>query len=339
MADSPSIDGSDYVYLTDISAKDKPWDIHKQESRIVSKIYDGAGLEKYSKRIWECSQSLQFALTANAEGTMKLRLHSARFCRARWCPVCLWRKSLMWRARFIKALPAILADYPRGRFVFLTLTVKNCQLTELRETLAVMGRAWIRLTQRKNFPAIGWLKSVEVTRGVGGTAHPHLHCLLMVKPSYFTHGYLSQATWSQLWRDCLRADYTPIVNIKTVKNRKSSSQIVNGSVDFDDNNNGNPPVDNDVMAGLLETIKYSVKPSDLVDDSEEGSNWLIELTKQMHKIRSIALGGVFKKYLSEDDPEDLIHADLDDETELSDEDVMLVFDWAEIVRRYARKDI
>lgn len=340
MTDSPSNDGSSYVYLTEISPSDKPWDSHKWESRIVSKLYDEAGLTSYSKRVWECSQRLDFALKSDDAGTMRLRLHSARFCRVRWCPVCLWRKSLMWRARFIKALPAMLADHPRTRFIFLTLTVRNCELEDLRETLAAMNKAWKLLTLRKNFPAIGWLKSVEVTRGTDGRAHPHFHCLLMVNDGYFKRGYLSQQAWRDLWKDCMRLDYDPMVNVKAVKNRKqkvnkSVDTIVNGTVDVSVDTDVDNKVDPDLMAGLLETIKYTTDPDDLVADPD----WLKGLTEQMHKTRAIGLGGVFKTYLSEEEPEDLIHTDLEDEADLKDEDVRLIFDWAEIVRRYARKNL
>lgn len=344
MIDNPSKDGSSYVYLTDVSPNDKPWDSHKSESRSVSKLYDEAGFENYSKRIWECSQRLDFALKSDDVGTMKLRLHSARFCRVRWCPVCQWRRSMMWRARFIKALPVILADHPRTRFLFLTLTVRNCELDDLRETLAAMNKAWILLTKRKNFPAIGWLKSVEVTRGTDGTAHPHFHCLLMVNEGYFKRGYLSQQTWRKLWKDCLRIDYDPMVNVKVVKNRKQKvnnavDYSVNTQVDVNVNNNVDSKVDAkidpDLMAGLLETIKYTTDPDDLVADPD----WLKGLTEQMHKTRMIGLGGLFKTHLSENDPEDLIHTDLEDETELKDEDVRSIFDWAEDVRRYVKKNL
>lgn len=246
----------------------------------------------------------------------------------------------MWRARFIKALPAMLADHPRTRFIFLTLTVRNCELEDLRETLAAMNKAWKLLTLRKNFPAIGWLKSVEVTRGTDGRAHPHFHCLLMVNDGYFKRGYLSQQAWRDLWKDCMRLDYDPMVNVKAVKNRKqkvnkSVDTIVNGTVDVSVDTDVDNKVDPDLMAGLLETIKYTTDPDDLVADPD----WLKGLTEQMHKTRAIGLGGVFKTYLSEEEPEDLIHTDLEDEADLKDEDVRLIFDWAEIVRRYARKNL
>ena len=54
--------------------------------------------------------------------------------------------------------------------------------------------------------------------------------------------------------------------------------------------------------------------------------------------RSISLGGIIKEYLSEDEPEDLINADLEDNTDLDDEDYNLIFEWVNIIRKYAYKE-
>jgi plasmid rolling circle replication initiator protein Rep len=250
---------------------------------------------------------------------------------------------MMWRARFIKKLPLVLQEYPKTRFLFLTLTIKNCDLKELRATLARINKAWITLTKRKDFPAFGWLKAVEVTRGVDGTAHPHLHCLLLVKPSYFGLGYLSQAAWTALWKDCLGIEYDPVVNIKVVKDRKKKSkaevqelcvpEVQVGEVPEVSEVPEVPGLSRDIMAGVLETLKYTVKPSDLAADPD----WLIELTKQMHNTRAIGLGGVLKEYMSEKEPDDLIHGDLDEAEEILEEDMKLIFEWAEITKRYARQ--
>jgi hypothetical protein len=178
-----------------------------------------------------------------------------------------------------------------------------------------MNKSWERLSKRKQFPALGCLKSVEVTCGINGTAHPHFHVILMVNASYFGEGYLSQPKWAQLWQESLRADYTPRVNVQAVKPPKGSS--------------GDQVVDQ-LAKALCETLKYSVKPDDLVSDRE----WLLELTTQLHKTRAVSVGGVFKNFLSEEEPEDLIHTD-----ENSDEptpDNSLWFSWREMLQRYLK---
>ncbi|PAP01099.1 protein rep, partial [Salmonella enterica] len=67
------------------------------------------------------------------------------YCRVRHCPVCQRRRSLMWQARFYQSLPKIVADYPDGRWMFLTLTVRNCAIEDLGVTLTSMNAAFQRM--------------------------------------------------------------------------------------------------------------------------------------------------------------------------------------------------
>ena len=64
-------------------------------------------------------------------------------------------------------LPKIQELYPTHRWVFLTLTVKNPPVTELRDTLKHMNDSWQRLIQTKRFKSgvAGFLRTTEVTRG------------------------------------------------------------------------------------------------------------------------------------------------------------------------------
>ena len=319
-------DSPDSFYLTDLSPADKPWDSHRANADKVGHLYSSTDFAKYSDRIRRCAQLLEFAFKASDAGEVALKLQLAEFCRVRFCPVCQWRRSLMWRARFFKALPKVLEDYPKVRFLFLTLTVRNCELLELRNTLTKMNYAWKLLTKRKEFPAIGFVKTVEVTRSTDGTAHPHFHAILVVKDSYFKRGYISQAKWTELWQQCLDVEYVPIVNVKSIKLLKGKE------------NHSGSDLDKEIIKALCETLKYSVKESDLAFDSA----WLEELTKQLHKTRAISLGGIFKEYLSEEDlseakTEDLIHTGLgDDDEPASADDPRVFFGWREMIQRYRK---
>jgi plasmid rolling circle replication initiator protein Rep len=228
----------------------------------------------------------------------------------------------MWIARFHQAIPKILEDNPTARFVFLTLTVRNCELTELRSQLDLMNKAWQRLSQRKAFPALGWVKSIEVTRGKDDTAHPHIHAVLVVQSSYFTHGYINQAKWTELWQACLRVDYTPVVNVKAIRPKKSKQSSITNVSDMQDA----------MLSAIRETLKYSVKPSDLA----ENQDWLVELTRQLRNSRAVAVGGVLKNYISEQEPEDLIHGD-ESEPEGVADDQQFYFNWRERVKKYAHR--
>jgi len=317
MSDSPS---DCEVYLSEVSPRDKPWDAHRSSASAVQQIYQGTEFNRYAERIHVCSHRLQFAVVSGDEGEQRFKLLASHFCRVRTCPVCQWRRSLMWVARAIKTLPRVLEDYPKSRFLFLTLTVKNCPIEELKETIKGMNAAFKRLTARKNWPGQGFIKSVEVTRNpLTGEAHPHFHILVMVSPSYFKGAaYLSQQKWRELWQSVLRVGYLPVVNVKAVK-AKSKTEA-------------KEPID-DLIDAIRETLKYSVKPDDMVSDPA----WLLELTTQLHNSRAVGVGGVLKNYFSEDDPEDLINTDETSDLDVSESDLTLWFGWREMVKRYIKE--
>jgi len=301
-------DCTDQTSLSDFSPSDKPWDIHASERDQVRNLYLESG-HPYARRISDCSQWLDFALTSTDSDEVAFKLQSSKFCRVRHCPVCQWRRSLKWRAKFFQVLPQIREVYPTARFIFLTLTVKNCELADLRSQITIMNKAWQRMVQRKNFPALGWVRSLEVTKSKDSSAHPHFHSLLMVPADYFLDGYLKQSDWTNLWQSALRINYTPIVDVRTVKPKLG--------------------VEGDgIAAAVCETLKYSVKPDDLVSSAD----WLLGLTKQLHKTRAVAVGGVLKQYLAdlEKEPDDLIH--VDESSQSGEEQGRLRFDW-----RYKKK--
>ncbi|MGL6342311.1 MAG: protein rep, partial [Waterburya sp.] len=141
--------------LQEVSQRDKPWDKHRGNSDRAANHYRGnKEFDRYATRMDFCSQLLDFRLVPE-ENEYKLKLDTAKFCRVRHCPVCQWRRSLMWKAKAFKILPMVVEAYSKHRWLFLTLTVRNCKTTELRDTLQWLNQSWQRMSQRKQFPAIG----------------------------------------------------------------------------------------------------------------------------------------------------------------------------------------
>lgn len=245
--------------------QDKIWNKHKANSDRIAQYYADSQFKDYYQRIIDCGNVLRFEIVCG-----KLKLLSARFCRIRYCSVCQWRRSLQWKARAYKTIPSVVSDFPKDRWLFLTLTVKNCPVDCLRETLNEMHLSFKRLTKLKEWYVRGWIKSTEVTLGQDGLAHPHFHCLLMVPASYFSGSYyLSHDKWVELWQRSLRVNYVPVVDIKTIKKADNPTILI------------------------PEILKYQTKADDLTADRD----WLIELTKQLHKTREIAIGGLLKSYM------------------------------------------
>jgi len=307
------VPGERLRYLTDYSPQDKPWDTHRAQTQTVEGVYRGTVYDGLATRLRDCSGFLGFAWVADDTGELRLSLRTARFCRVRHCPVCQWRRSLMWQARFLQALPSIEAAYPKSHWLFLTLTVRNCAITDLRRTLRSMNEAWVRLIKRPEFAGNvqGWVRATEVTRGQDDSAHPHFHSLLMVKPSYFSKHYVTQSRWAELWQQCARLDYRPIVDIRTVKARRGV------------------PGEKPLRRALAETLKYAVKPSDMHGE------WLLELTRQVHKLRFLASGGVLRNMLREfeESEQDLLLTGEDGDGG----DPVLIFSWRREIRRYVER--
>lgn len=310
------------VKLSDISERDSVWDTHRTQSAIIEGIYKQASeFERYSARISDCSGYLKFGI-----GESGLVLKQAFFCRVRYCTTCQWRKGLYWKAMMYQSYEQIRKEYPKHRFIFLTLTVKNPPIGELRATLDHMNKSWKKLTKRKEFGIVdGWIRTTEVTRPKlprknkkfvycpktkNTHAHPHFHIILMVKPSYFDgKNYLSTAKWAELWRDCLGVDYTPVVDVRAVRKKGKDKNA--------------PITDDDIKAGIAETIKYSTKPDDIIHDHDDPQSreWFYELTRQTHKLRFVATGGALKNALKDNDPtnDDMIKTGNNDDSEQTDE--------------------
>ncbi len=291
--------------LSDLSPQDKPWDKHRSYADAVEAMYRGSEFQNYSDRMHFCSELLRFGLVSDNDETLKLRLRAARFCRVRHCPVCQWRRSLMWKAKIYKILPRIVERYPEHRWLFLTLTQKNIAITELRDTLTSMNRAFQRLAELRAFPAIGWLRSTEVTRGRDGKAHPHFHCLLMVPPGYFSgKNYIKQEKWVEMWRKSLRLDYDPILDVRAVRQSNQLVELV------------------------PELLKYCTKESDLIKNRE----WFLELTRQMKNMKFINTGGVLKEHLRDLEEEDNLIGESDFPE--GEDKASLYFGWKRKEKKY-----
>jgi len=267
----------------------------------------------YAERMLNCSPEILMRLCSEItpEGVIaKTSIENARWCHCRQCPLCQFAKASKQRAVLFKAFAA--TDLTVEKYAFLTLTQNNVPLNQLRVTLKNMSYSWHKLYRRRTFPAVGFLRSMEVTmqrqrmpwdtkKNTGPAvrseddqlmAHPHFHILLDMEEDYFERGFKTTEWFVGEWRSALKADYNPIVHIKKVKA-------------------GN---DEDFSKALLETCKYTVKPADFANDlldsktskiypdaKPHGAEWLYGITEQLDGLRSLGLGGTIKKFCNEEE--------------------------------------
>lgn len=277
------------------SGKDRNWRGRKLLSLRLADIFQELGYKQsLIQRIQSCGELLQFI--QQEDGSLKL--YQAYFCKNKLCPMCNWRRSMKYSYQTSRIIDEAIKQNPKGRFLFLTLTVKNVPGDALNDTISQLTKSFDRLFRRakvqKNL--LGYLRSVEVTHNAEqNTYHPHIHVLMMVKSSYFNKGdYIKQEEWGEMWSQSLKVDYVPMVDIRSVK---ESGKGLKGAI--------------------LETAKYPIKPIKLDIDNKQVVD---DLYNGLYRKRQLGYGGLFKiikKQLQLDDVEngDLIHTT--DNNELS----------------------
>ena len=92
----------------------------------VEKYIELAGrLEKLGyrsfERVYQCAEVLKFI--EQQDGTKKL--YQSYFCKNKLCPICNWRRSMKYAYQAELVVNEAMKRYPKGRFLFLTLTIKN----------------------------------------------------------------------------------------------------------------------------------------------------------------------------------------------------------------------
>lgn len=246
--------------MYDISKDKRIWQDKKQRAVNASARLVDAGMVSRGGVMGQCAETIY---TAECEHCHKRKVIQVNFCKDRLCPVCSWRRSLVLVSRL---LPVVSKLVDTG-YIFLTLTVRNCLWGDLDKVLGLMGRAWQRFNQSAAFRRAvrGYVRSVEITRGNDGLAHPHIHVLCAVDKKYFRSSlYLTQADICKLWRRSLRVDYDPVCDVRGVK---------------------------DVRAAVVEVVKYIAKDADWVRLSDTE---LRLFCAAIRRRRLLGFGGVLR---------------------------------------------
>ena len=312
------------------------WQGKKLKTIELAESYRRLGEEFKSKhyRVRDCGTFLEFKKFIN-DNSMKL--NKANFCKVRLCPMCSWRRSLKIYGQVSKVMNEVSKnnDYD---YIFLTLTTRNCKANELSQSIDNIFNGFKKLTKRKRYKQSikGHFRALEVTHNLNinsdwfDTYHPHLHCILVVNKSYFTDtkSYITQEEWATLWKNVLRVDYTPIVDVRRFKDRNGKG----------------------IEKSIAETAKYTVKSDDYIIH-DDLTNEVIEhltddavfiLDKALAHRRLTAFGGILKEYhkkLNLDDAEygDLVNTD-NEELREDLEYIIERYSWNIGYKQYLRVD-
>lgn len=309
--------------------KDRKWRERKLKNIKLGERLKTLGYKTFTN-VYTCSEVLRFKQYEDKS----LKLYQTFFCKNKLCPICNWRRSMKYSYQAQMIVSEAMRREPRGRFLFLTLTVKNVEAERLNDTLTDLGRSFNRLMKYKAIDTnvIGYLRATEVTYSADREDyHPHIHVLLMVKPGYFKGGqYITQEEWTRLWAKACKLDYIPVVDIRAVKPNKRRRRK---------GDDGSNATEKAVVDAILETAKYPVKPFDVTDDkggkklSEEDEIRITgDMMEGLYRKRQIGFGKLFKQIKAEFELDDLEEGDLVNTGEETDSgenatDIIAVWNW------------
>ncbi|ECZ0650545.1 hypothetical protein F7431_22960 [Salmonella enterica] len=267
---------------------------------IRGKIEENETLTKRGERSLNCAQQ-RYIVVVNG----KAHTVFTHRCRSRHCQNCQRIKAFVWQEKMKEIIPELSINFKNGKYLFITFTVKNPKITNLRLVLKCMSRAYAKMFQRKAFRfVVGGIRSTEITRGKSGDdeAHPHFHAIICLKTTYFKkENYLSADEWGRHWGECLEAEFKkegleyntadypkgfPRVDIRVAKSADGKQEITNKNI----------AEHGDQLINYV--LKYSIKGSDLLKDGK-ADKWFWEFDKQVKGIRMIAPVGVVKKMLAD----------------------------------------
>lgn len=135
------------------------------------------------------------------------KVNRANFCRERFCPLCQHRRSLKMYSEILKKLNSFELKYS---CIHCVLTIPNCDINDLLSKIQLLFSASSRLFKSYTaWKGIG--RFLEVSYSVDtDTYHPHLHCIVLVLPSYFHSRYYVS-------HEKLREDWGKLVGVPNVQ--------------------------------------------------------------------------------------------------------------------------
>jgi plasmid rolling circle replication initiator protein Rep len=287
------------------------------EALKLSPLFERSSIERQKKigrRLSGCASVLETGFDREKD---ELKVKRFYFCHARICPVCSKRRSIEDAEEVMRAIARIKEDNSETHFLFVTLTVRNPSVVNLKSTMKLMSDAFHRLKQYPFFQehVLGYLRKFELTLGAQGPdyCHPHYHCIIAVKPSYYKDARMGWAEIRRMWAKALRIDYEDKLQVDVQDLRQSdASKIEVFAASWERENPGKPIPDHYAfLAAAQELVKYEVKSSQIFEEVEEwmhangsseneqeaASAWILSVEDQISGSKEINSGGVFLEAL------------------------------------------
>ena len=262
----------------------------KEQQTKIKRAMLIAGLSKEAARMSNC---LEYWDWNKYEPEKIMDLVRVSRCKSKWCANC--------QGLYAAQMSTQMSTQKLTAY-HLTLTVKNCRITELENELQKMAKAfsrmwqgWKMLSKNQNrkgskgcLTLTAAFRSIEITESKKGTLHPHIHAILatdepikkeMLEPRIVgrfdkirkVQRFLSpvEEMIAAEWARALKLEYLPEIKLEPIQHGR-----------------------------IKEALKYPLKPSSITDMSPGKLAKVIAATK---KVNMFARYGSFRAIKETDD--------------------------------------
>lgn len=318
--------------LSSDNPEKKSWTEHKHMAQIVASSYarsDNLKVQKWADNMQFCASHIAMGYEkihgGAFDGKYKRSVASADLCRIRTCPICQWRRSRKLTATVGRALENVMDGRADKSAWMLTLTLKNCDIAELKETCKDMFKAWSKMTKQTFFKSAvtHWTRSLEITTGerkhIKNDSHPHIHAALVCDTDMLHDKWHNNLWWAGKWKELLGLDYFPQVHITPIIAKKAGQSL---------------------EGAIREVFKYSVKP----DAGIAISGWLEKVALQIGGLRLVGISKSLNECVSENLDEEAHEYSVCDElpagiSPLAGDNIVIIYRWMNYRTHYERQQV
>lgn len=246
----------------------------QEQNKVISILINALRETKHhtdekEKRLIDCGTFITISPTSG-------RITSANFCKNKLCPICQWRKSLKVYGEILQIQKRV--EETTKDFIFFTLTLENTK--DLEKGINEILKGFYNFSNDRTFKKIskGYIRTLEITYNEKReTWHPHIHLIVALKENYFIQNYKEQKEWAKIWERCAKKEYTPIIDVRKVKQDKDEETY---------------------KKAIAEISKYSVKPFATKKDKSQEYAYK-SIIKETHHRRLRSYGGIYAKIKKE----------------------------------------
>ena len=259
----------------------------------IIKLFNSSNDPKYidfGRRMSNCCSNMVFGKEL---GTGRSKLLRYNHCNVTSCPICELMRTRRYMAE-ANAIEVLLRKrYSDSSYYFLTLTVMECDIADLKITIKCINEALKKLFKKSKDGELliekeGYIRFLHVTRNEYNKAAPHLHVILHVKSG----AGFSRPELNQAWQECLGyANNYPNIDIKPISSETALSIVVRYCSTQLNKHHRLEHVEVPEAQDQSESKVWSLlKPG-------SSNNWFLQYQTQTFKMKFITRGGSFKNLL------------------------------------------